>query len=195
MIKEVIVVEGKNDVQAVRRAVEAECIITGGFNLAPHTMERIEQAYQKRGIIILTDPDSAGERIRKFLSKRFPEAKHAFIPKEEATANDDIGVEQASGNSICMALAKVRYLEWQPGEEFKLSDMLTYGLSGAPDAVERRARLGAKLGIGYANAKTFLYRLNHYGVTRVEFDEAIRGLAKFEQEATQSCSQQLPKEM
>lgn len=195
MIKEVIVVEGKNDVQAVRRAVEAECIVTGGFNLAPYTMERIEQAYKKRGIIILTDPDSAGERIRKFLSKRFPEAKHAFIPKDEATANDDIGVEQASGHSIRMALAKVRYLEWQPGEEFKLSDMLAYSLSGAPDAAERRARLGAKLGIGYANAKTFLSRLNNYGVTRVEFDEAIQGLVKFEQEATQSCSQQLPKEM
>lgn len=195
MIKEVIVVEGKNDVQAVRRAVEAECIVTGGFNLAPYTMERIEQAYKKRGIIILTDPDSAGERIRKFLSKRFPEAKHAFIPREEATANDDVGVEQASGHSIRMALAKVRYLEWQPGEEFKLSDMMAYGLSGTPDAAERRACLGAKLGIGYANAKTFLYRLNHYGVTRVEFDEAIQSLAKFEQEATQSCSQQLPKEM
>ncbi|MEG6585221.1 ribonuclease M5 [Dendrosporobacter sp. 1207_IL3150] len=185
MIKEVIVVEGKQDVQAVRRAVDAECIITGGFNLAPHTLERIEQACSKRGIIILTDPDSAGERIRKFLSKRFPEAKHAFIPKEQATANNDIGIEQASGDAIRSALAKVRYLEWKPKVEFTLVDIMSSGLSGVPDAAERRAKLGAKLGIGYANAKTFLYRLNNYGVTRSEFDEAIINLEHNELEAAE----------
>ena len=43
-------------------------------------------------------------------------------------------------------------------------------------AGERRAKLGAALGVGYANAKTFLRRLNHYGVTREEFSAALRGL-------------------
>ena len=80
MIKEVLVVEGKMDVVAINKAVEADCIITEGFNLKPAALKNIEQAYKKRGIIILTDPDSAGERIRKFLTKRFPEAKHAFVP-------------------------------------------------------------------------------------------------------------------
>ena len=95
MIKEVLVVEGKMDVVAIDKAVEADCIITEGFNLKPQALKNIEQAYKKRGIIIMTDPDSAGERIRKYLSRRFPEAKHAFVPVEEATANDDIGIEQA----------------------------------------------------------------------------------------------------
>ncbi|MBR1859258.1 MAG: DUF4093 domain-containing protein, partial [Selenomonadaceae bacterium] len=42
-----------------------------------------------------------------------------------------------------------------------------------PDAAERRMKLGAVLGIGFANAKNFLKLLNHYGVTREEFDNAI----------------------
>ena len=96
MIKEVLVVEGKMDVVAIDKAVEADCIITGGFSLKKQTLDSIAQAYKKRGIIILTDPDSAGERIRKFLTKRFPEARHAFVPREDATAHDDIGIEQAS---------------------------------------------------------------------------------------------------
>ena len=100
MIKEVLVVEGKMDVVAIDKAVEADCIITEGFSLKPKALAAIEAAYKKRGIIILTDPDSAGERIRRFLSKRFPEAKHAFVPKEDATANDDIGIEQASPEAI-----------------------------------------------------------------------------------------------
>ena len=176
MIKEVLVVEGKMDVVAIDKAVEADCIITEGFNLKPQALDSIAKAYQKRGIIIMTDPDSAGERIRRFLTKRFPEAKHAFIPKEDATANNDIGIEQASPEAIRTALAKVRTLDWEPTNNFTGADLLKAGISGSPAASEKRAKLGAVLGIGYANAKTFLQRLNHYGITRQEFQQAVAEL-------------------
>lgn len=178
MIKEVLVVEGKMDVVAIDKAVEADCIITGGFNLKPQALDSIAKAYQKRGIIIMTDPDSAGERIRRFLTKRFPEAKHAFIPKEDATANNDIGIEQASPEAIRTALAKVRTMDWEPTNNFTGADLLKAGISGSPAASEKRAKLGAVLGIGYANAKTFLQRLNHYGITRQEFQQAVAELEK-----------------
>ncbi|MCF2600631.1 MAG: ribonuclease M5 [Veillonellaceae bacterium] len=178
MIKEVLVVEGKMDVVAIDKAVEADCIITEGFNLKPQALDSIAKAYQKRGIIIMTDPDSAGERIRRFLTKRFPEAKHAFIPKEDATANNDIGIEQASPEAIRTALAKVRTMDWEPTNNFTGADLLRAGISGSPAASEKRAKLGAVLGIGYANAKTFLQRLNHYGITRQEFQQAVAELEK-----------------
>ena len=178
MIKEVLVVEGKMDVVAIDKAVEADCIITEGFNLKPQALDSIAKAYQKRGIIIMTDPDSAGERIRLFLTKRFPEAKHAFIPKEDATANNDIGIEQASPEAIRTALAKVRTMDWEPTNNFTGADLLRAGISGSPAASEKRAKLGAVLGIGYANAKTFLQRLNHYGITRQEFQQAVAELEK-----------------
>lgn len=177
MIKEVIVVEGKNDIHAVKRAVDADCLTTGGFGLSPYSLAKIQQAYVKRGIIILTDPDSAGERIRSFLSQRFPEAKHAFVPKEDATAKNDVGIEQASAEAIRAALSKVRYLDFQPGQEFGLVDIVHSGLNGSQDASTRRALVGAKLGIGYANAKTFLQRLNNYGVTRAEFEQAVQEIS------------------
>ena len=63
--------------------------------------------------------------------------------------------------------------KYQPVMEFVWADMMNNRLSGAPDSSARRAILGAKLGIGYANGKTFLQRLNHYGVTRDEFIAAI----------------------
>ena len=178
MIKEVLVVEGKMDVVAIDKAVEADCIITEGFNLKPQALDSIAKAYQKRGIIIMTDPDSAGERFRRFLTKRFPEAKHAFIPKEDATANNDIGIEQASPEAIRTALAKVRTMDWEPTNNFTGADLLKAGISGSPAASEKRAKLGAVLGIGYANAKTFLQRLNHYGITRQEFQQAVAELEK-----------------
>ncbi len=180
MIKEVLVVEGKMDVVAIDKAVEADCIITEGFNLKSQALKNIEQAYKKRGIIIMTDPDMAGERIRTYLTRRFPEAKHAFVPVDEATDHDDIGIEQAKPEAIRKALAKVRTLEWEPTNLFTGADLIMNDLSGAADASQRRARLGAALGLGFANAKTFLKRLNHYGITREEFDAAVAMLAQEE---------------
>lgn len=173
MIKEVLVVEGKMDVVAINKAVEADCIITGGFSLKKYMLDHIRQAYEKRGIIIMTDPDSAGERIRAYLSKRFPEAKHAFVSQKDATAHDDIGIEQASPAAIRAALEKVRTLGWNPITVFTGADLIAARLSGAACASDRRAKMGEILGIGYANAKTFLTRLNHYGVTEAEFERAL----------------------
>lgn len=174
MIQEVLVVEGKMDVVAINKAVEADCIITGGFSLNRRTLDNIRHAYNRRGIIILTDPDSAGERIRKYLTERFPKAKHAFVPKLDATANNDIGIEQAKPEAIRAALARVRTLSFEPTNNFTNADLVANRLNGAPDAVERRSKLGEILGLGFANAKNFLKRLNHYGVTREEFDAALK---------------------
>ena len=161
MIKEVLVVEGRSDVARIRAShIDVDMITTDGFNLKPH--------------IILTDPDRAGEQIRKFLTDRFPKAKHAFIPRKDAIANNDLGVEQASPEAIRLALSKVRCATYEPQETFTMQDIAAAGLNGTPDAADRRAEVGAILGIGYGNAKQFLKRLNHYGVTRDEWDDALR---------------------
>ncbi len=169
MLKEVLVVEGKMDTVAIKKAIAAETIETGGFTLAPYTLDKIRAAYNKRGIIILTDPDGAGERIRKYLTEKFPEAGQAFVPKIDATAHNDVGIEQASPEAIRKALAKVRFHELTPRSEFSSRDLFLQGLSGSTCAAQRRILAGAKLGIGYGNAKQFLLRLNNYGVTREEF--------------------------
>ena len=173
MLKEVLIVEGKMDVVAINRAVEADCIITNGFHFTRKTLDNISAAYNKRGIIILTDPDTAGENIRKFLADKFPNAKHAYIPRDEATANDDIGVEQAKPESIRNALAKVHTLEINPRNEFTATEMIKYNLSGGIESSKLRDKIGAELGIGYGNAKTFVKRLNNFGITRDEFLSAL----------------------
>jgi ribonuclease M5 len=61
-ILEMIVVEGSHDTVAIRRAVEADTIETGGSALNESVYQQIELAMQQRGVIIFTDPDHAGER-------------------------------------------------------------------------------------------------------------------------------------
>ncbi|ABR46376.1 primase/topoisomerase like protein [Alkaliphilus metalliredigens QYMF] len=176
MIKEIIVVEGKDDVSAIKKAVEAETIITGGFSLPERVMKQIETAAKRRGVIIFTDPDFAGDKIRKRIANRVPGCKHAFLPKEEAMKDGDIGIENATPKSICAALAKARSESMEKREVFTRVDLIGNGLMGDNQASYRRDEIGKTLGIGYGNAKQFLNRLNHYGVTREEYIEALKNL-------------------
>jgi ribonuclease M5 len=82
MIKEVIVVEGRDDYIAVKRAVDAEIIITGGYALPKSAMTKIKLASERRGVIIFTDPDYMGERIRRIIAGKVKGCKHAFLPVE-----------------------------------------------------------------------------------------------------------------
>lgn len=178
MIKEVIIVEGRDDITAVKRALDCELIATGGFGFPKGVMERIKTAQEKRGVIIFTDPDYAGEKIRKKIAAQIPECKHAFLPREQAEKNGDIGIENASPESIRAALEKVRTESKEKRSEFSNSDLLKYGLIGGEGSSEKRDEIGKILGIGYGNSKQFLNRINNYGVTREEFEEAVAKICK-----------------
>lgn len=176
MIKEVIVVEGKDDISAVKKATDAEMIATNGYGFPQFVKERIIKANETRGIIVLTDPDYAGEKIRKEIVKLVGNCKHAYIPRESATKGDDIGVENASPEAIMEALRKARCETTTKNIEFTNKDLIYNNLLLGENSSYRRDFVGKKLGIGYANAKQFLSRLNNYGITRNEFSEALRSI-------------------
>lgn len=180
MIKEIIVVEGKDDTVAIKRAVEAETIETGGSAINKQTLQRIKLAQQRRGVIVFTDPDHAGERIRKIIAARVPGCKHAFLSQEEASKRGDIGIENASPASIRKALAQVR-TDYQAGEsDIAWEDLMAAGLIVHADAAARRLRMGTLLGIGYCNGKQFYNRCRMFQITREEFAEAYRQMSEEE---------------
>ena len=104
-IKEIIIVEGRDDTAAVKKSVDAVTIETHGYGITSRTWELIEKAYAEKGIIIFTDPDHAGRQIRKKLTERFPDAGQAFLDRSDATKDGDIGIENASPESIRTALS------------------------------------------------------------------------------------------
>ncbi len=173
IVKEVIVVEGRDDIDAVQKAVNADVIATHGYGISRATMDRIRNAYDTRGIIILTDPDYAGGRIRKRLSDMFPDALHAYISREDAIERSDIGVENASPEVIERAVAAAGRTLTERHAEFDERDMADYGLTGTENSRWLRDRLGRRLGIGYGNAKAFLKRLNNYGISRDRLEQEL----------------------
>lgn len=176
MIKEIIVVEGRDDVTAVKRAVNAEVIAVHGFGMNADSIHRIQTAGAQRGVIVLTDPDHAGESIRKRIEAICPEARHAYIMRKEGMRKGDIGVENASPEAIRRALTNAHASSCEARHEFTTKDLLAHGLMGAVDAKERRQELGKHLGIGYGSASTLLSRLNNYGISREDFERAAKKL-------------------
>ncbi len=172
MIKEMIVVEGKDDTAAIKRAVEADTIETNGSAIGADVLKRIRLANERRGIIIFTDPDHAGERIRKIVAQHAPGCKHAFLPQEMATHNGDIGIENASPEAIRQALSQLRTESADVQGEIGWEDLMAAGLIVHPDAANRRLVLGKLLGIGYANGKQFYKRCTSFRISKGEFAAA-----------------------
>ncbi|GIP41368.1 ribonuclease M5 [Paenibacillus sp. J31TS4] len=178
MIKELIVVEGRDDTVAVQRAVEADTIETGGSAINETVYRQIELAQKRRGVIILTDPDHAGERLRRLIAARVPGCKQAFLSREETTKGNDIGVENASPEAIRRALANVK-TDWATEEgEVTWADLMNAGLIVHPQASARRMEVGKRLGIGYANGKQFYKRCRMFQISRDEFERATEDLDK-----------------
>lgn len=178
-IREAIVVEGRDDVAAVSRACDALLIATHGFGIREETWSLIDKAYREKGLIVLTDPDFAGEEIRRRIAARCPEARHAFLPRREAERQGDIGVENASPEAIALAIDKAQATTvLAPNDAVTADDLRELRLTGCREAAARRADVGAELGIGYGNGKAFLGKLKAFGITREELTKAVETIGK-----------------
>lgn len=180
LIEELIVVEGKNDAHAVRRALgDVDVLWTEGYGLTEEKLAFIAETAKKRGVIILTDPDSVGERIRARIRRRVPEAQHVFLSQQVARRKGDIGVENASVEEIRRAFVHVQKSQTRiPGssaqDSFTMCDLVEAGLAGRFAALEKRRETGRLLGIGEPNAKQFLSRLNRFGIRRTDFWRVVK---------------------
>ena len=182
-VREVIVVEGRYDKNAVRQVVEATVVETRGFGVF-NDRERLallRRLAEERGLILLTDSDGAGFVIRNFLKGAIPKSqlKQAYIPdvygKERRKAapgrEGKLGVEGMSPAVLLRALERAGATfeeETGPAEGPGVTkgDFYELGLTGAPDSAARRLDLLRRLGVAGRRAaeKHMLYCLNLCGI-------------------------------
>lgn len=168
-IHEIIVVEGHNDTQTLRRFFQCDTIETGGDHVSKETLERIAAAQKHRGVIVFTDPDHAGEHIRSVIARHVPGVKHAYIDKSVAHTDKKVGVEHAAKEDLEKSLASlVSYDNETPSLSW--SDFLDLGLIGN---ARRRQKVSSAFHIGVCNAKICFKRLNQAGITRAAIEEVL----------------------
>ena len=157
-VREVIVVEGRYDKNALKQAVEATVVETGGFGVFKdgEKLALLRRLAAERGLILLTDSDGAGFVIRNFLKGAIPpdRLKQAYIPdirgKERRKAapgkEGKLGVEGMSPAILLRALERAgATFEDGPaaGDRAPITkgDFYALGLTGGRDSAARRAAL------------------------------------------------------
>lgn len=185
-IKEIIVVEGKDDSTKIHQSVDADTIETNGSAINKQTLQQIKHAQVKRGVIIFTDPDYPGKRIRHIIEQAVPGCKHAFLTRDKARSKSvrhkSLGIEHASVADIQHALADVYEVMEHTISDINKSDLFEYGLIGGANSRLRREKLGEALQIGHTNGKQLMKRLTMFEITKEQFEHAIIQVLREEEE-------------
>lgn len=179
-IREAVVVEGRYDKNTIAQVVDALILETSGFGIFKdeERLVLLRRLAAERGLLILTDSDGAGFVIRNYLKGAVPpsQVKHAFIPdcpgkekrKRRAGREGKLGVEGMSPEVLLRALrrAGATFLEGE-GEVKRTqrsvtkADLYLAGLSGTPDAAEKRRSLLKRLDLPeHMSANALLEVLN-----------------------------------
>lgn len=163
-IKEVIVVEGRYDKNALSQVVDAVIIETGGFGIFNDREKRelLKKLAESRGLILMTDSDGAGFLIRNHLKGCIDQSriKNAYIPdvygkerrKAKGSKEGKLGVEGMRPEVILEALKRAGATfegACGEGQEGRISkaDLYKKGLSGAPGSAVLRRQLLLQLGL------------------------------------------------
>lgn len=172
-IKEVIVVEGKNDTNVLKSCLECDTLETGGTHLSQQVLAQIAALQKTRGIIIFTDPDYPGEKIRHTINQHVSGCKNAFIEKDKAKTKKKVGVEHANKEDIQKALSQLMTYDPSLCETLSYEEYIDMGLQGGVDAAKKRAKIAQKLSLGKPNAKTLWKRLNMGQYTREDVEKLL----------------------
>lgn len=178
-IREAIVVEGRYDKAALAGVVDTLILDTAGFGVFRdgEKLALLRRLAEKRGLIVLTDPDGAGFVIRNYLKGAIPkgQVKHAYVPdvygkerrKRAPGKEGKLGVEGMSPDVLRQAVlnAGATVLDGDAPERaagnLTPADLFALGLSGTADAAERRGELLKRLGLPERmSAKALLAALN-----------------------------------
>ena len=186
-VREVIVVEGRYDKNTVAQVVNATIIETSGFRVFSdkEKLALLRKLAAKRGLIILTDSDSAGFFIRGRLKGIFGDLniKQAYIPdvcgferrKSSPSKEGKIGVEGMDPDVIISALERAG-ATFEDGFENETTeppitktDLFITGLSGGKDSLKKRTLLKKRLQLPNRLSANGLLDVLNILYTREEF--------------------------
>lgn len=161
VISQAIIVEGKYDKIKLDSMIQGVILVTNGYRIFkdPEKMALIRYFAAHTGIIILTDSDRAGFKIRGYLKGCVPEEKitHVYIPdifgkekrKEKPSAEGKLGVEGMQRSVLEEAFRRAGVLTGSAptGTGLTRLDLYELGLTGGKDSAIRRRALLTQLGL------------------------------------------------
>ncbi len=193
-IKEAVVVEGKYDKIKLSSILDTVIIETDGFSIFKDKEKQklIRFLSEKRGIVIMTDSDSAGFKIRSFINgiTKSDNIKNVYIPdiygkekrKTESSKEGKLGVEGMKTDVIMSALQKAGVLcsenDKKEGREITHTDFFEDGISGGENSSEIRKSLARQLDLPEKISSSSLLKIINTYMTYDEYKEAVEKVNK-----------------
>lgn len=188
-----IIVEGRYDKIKLSNVTDALILTTDGFGIFNDKEKQllIKKTAAEKGLLIITDSDAAGFKIRNFLKNiaRSADVSHIYIPdvfgkekrKAEASKEGKLGVEGIDNDLLINALIRSGEFEksekTNAGRKITTADLFEAGLSGTPGCTEKRRRLLAEMGLpARLTGASFLSVLNTF-MTYDDFVEKTETLS------------------
>lgn len=188
-----VIVEGKYDIIKLSNIIDGLIIKTDGFGIFKDKEKQklLRRLAKEKGIIVLTDSDSAGFLIRKFLNSTLPADKitHVYIPdiygkekrKTEVSKEGKLGVEGMEEKILLDAFTKAGVFceKDESVTERRLItniDLYEWGLSGKENSKEKRKILLKKLDLPERMSSGAMIKILNTFVTYEEFTETVKEL-------------------
>lgn len=188
-IKEAVIVEGKYDKIKLSSIIDTPIITTDGFSIFKDKEKQnfIRKLAEKRGILILTDSDSAGLMIRSFLGGSIKKEyiRHAYIPelygkerrKIQASSEGLLGVEGVPDSVIIESLERAGVTaesSQKPGEEITKIDLYEDGFFGKDNCTEKRKLLLEKVSLPSKLSTNALVQMLNVFLTKDEYKTIVK---------------------
>lgn len=188
-INEAVIVEGKYDKIKLSGILDTIIIETDGFAIFKdkEKQQLIRFLAEKRGIIILTDSDSAGFKIRSFIKgiTKSENVTNVYIPdiygkekrKSEFSKEGKLGVEGMKTEVIVEGLKKagVIYCEndKKTGHEITHTDFFEDGISGGENSSLIRKALAKELCLPEKISSSSLLKIINSYMTYEEYKQIV----------------------
>lgn len=197
----VAVVEGRYDAARLAGILDTTILTTDGFGIYTDRNKQnlLKTLARKRGLLLLTDSDAAGFRIRTYLTNLAGAqyVAQAYVPavpgKERRKAQPGkeglLGVEGIDDGTLRAVLqaALAGETEAPPGKKagraITYTDLYDWGVSGTADSAARRMALLKALGLPPRLSKKALVEVLNTLYSFEELDERIRQAEKAREDA------------
>ena len=184
-----VITEGKYDKIKLESVLDALIVTTDGFSIFKDKKktEFIKEYAKNNGILIITDSDSAGFKIRNYISSVVPSEYilNAYIPdvfgkekrKEHFSSEGKLGVEGMDNKAVIEALMRSGIEEKGVGENHTISyDLYKLGLYGKPNSKHYRQKLISHINLPERISKNSLLKYINRNFTKEEFENIIKEL-------------------
>lgn len=167
----VLIVEGSNDVSYLSSFVNALFFITNGYDLNDRKIEFLKEAAKANKLIIMTDPDEAGEKIRNKLKETIKPIFDTKIDKITRKNTKKCGVAELTKECILSTLEP--YISSNPSTVTHYDLVSLLSLSKKPKDI--REKLVDKYRLIDGNNKALENQLNILKISKEEIEEFING--------------------